>query len=157
MSWRGCRPAPRPLPSLAALTARLPVYPGSWLFARALTAVLAPQLPTDTRVALQGRHLRLRVLDLGLAFDVLWRGQRFEPADSSATPDLTVGASLHDLWLLARREEDPDSLFFSRRLTLEGDTELGLIFKNTMDAFDGAVFEHFLARLSPSKTRKAAP
>ena len=145
-----------PFPSLAGLASRLPPYPGSWLFARALGTVLAPQLPPDTRAALEGKHLRLRVADLGIGFDVAWRGQRFVPLSAGAVPDLAIGASLHDLWLLARREEDPDSLFFSRRLTLEGDTELGLIFKNTMDAFDGGVFEQFLSKLAPFIPRKEA-
>jgi predicted lipid carrier protein YhbT len=35
---------------------------------------------------------------------------------------------------LALRREDPDTLFFSRRLVLEGDTELGLVVKNALDA-----------------------
>ena len=29
-----------------------------------------------------------------------------------------------------------DTLFFSRRLSMEGDTELGLIVKNTLDALE---------------------
>jgi len=37
---------------------------------------------------------------------------------------------------LALRREDPDTLFFSRRLVLEGDTELGLALKNALDALD---------------------
>jgi hypothetical protein len=37
-------------------------------------------------------------------------------------------------------QEDPDTLFFSRRLAMEGDTELGLLIKNTLDAIDGALF-----------------
>jgi len=34
----------------------------------------------------------------------------------------------------ALRREDPDTLFFTRRLVLEGDTALGLEIKNTLDA-----------------------
>jgi predicted lipid carrier protein YhbT len=33
---------------------------------------------------------------------------------------------------------DPDTLFFSRRLTIEGDTELGLLLKNRLDALEFA-------------------
>lgn len=33
-------------------------------------------------------------------------------------------------------KEDPDSLFFQRRLRIEGDTELGLEVKNLMDSLD---------------------
>lgn len=148
MSWRQrARQAPR-LPGLPALLARLPALPGSWLLARLLNAALAPQLPADTRAALEGRPLRLRISDLGLVFDVCWRGQGFTALAPGAAADLSIGATLADLWLLARREEDPDSLFFSRRLSLEGDTELGLLFKNAMDALDLGAFDLLLRRLA---------
>ncbi len=148
MNWRQ-RNTTRPLaPSLAGLPARLPAYPGSWLFARMLNATLAPQLAADVRSALEARQLRLRVSNLGVAFDVTWRGEGFVALAPAVRPDLTIAASLQDLWLLARREEDPDSLFFSRRLCLEGDTELGLLFKNSMDAIDLGAFDLFLQRLA---------
>ena len=51
-------------------------------------------------------------------------------------PDVTLGASLADYLVMARREEDPDTLFFQRRLTIEGDTEVGLALKNLLDATD---------------------
>ena len=37
---------------------------------------------------------------------------------------------------LAMRKEYPDTLFFSRRLSMQGDTELGLLLKNTLDALE---------------------
>ena len=37
---------------------------------------------------------------------------------------------------LALRREDPDTLFFTRRLVMTGDTELGLVVKNALDAID---------------------
>lgn len=128
-------------PGLAQLLARLPALPGSWLFARALTLALAARLPPDVRVALEGRSLRLAVEDARVAFDFSWRGAGFVAQRPNASPDLTIRASASDLLRLARREEDPDTLFFSRRLALEGDTELGLLFKNTLDALDMSVFE----------------
>lgn len=148
MTWRARGASlPRP-PSLAGLAARLPPYPGSWLFARMLNATLAPQLPQDVRSALEGRPLRLRITNLGVAFDVCWRGKGFAALTPQPAPHLCIGASLHDLWLMARREEDPDSLFFSRRLILEGDTELGLLFKNSIDALDLGAFDQFLRRVA---------
>lgn len=122
-----------------------------------LNAALAPQLPAATRAGLEGRRLQLRVSDLGLAFDVSWRAGAFSASPRGLKPELAIAASLHDLWLLARREEDPDSLFFRRRLILEGDTELGLLLKNALDAFELGAFDLFLRRVtrftrpSPSK------
>jgi predicted lipid carrier protein YhbT len=137
----GARALPRVPEPLARVLGALPKRPGSWLFAHGLTLALSAQLPGDVKTALEGRPLRLRVLDAGLQFDFLWRQGRFQ-ALAPRTPDLTIGATLADLALLARREEDPDTLFFQRRLQLEGDTELGLLFKNTLDALD-------LSRLRP--------
>lgn len=148
MNWRQRAPLAPSVPSISALLSRLPAFPGSWLFARLLNATLAPQLLADTRAGLQGKRLRLRITDLGLAFDVSWRGKGFAALAPGASADLAIAASLPDLWLLARREEDPDSLFFSRRLSLEGDTELGLLFKNAIDAFDLGTFDVFLRRLA---------
>ena len=34
------------------------------------------------------------------------------------------------------RQEDPDTLFFHRRLSIEGDTELGLLVKNLLDRIE---------------------
>jgi predicted lipid carrier protein YhbT len=47
-----------------------------------------------------------------------------------------ISATTRDYLALALREEDPDTLFFSRRLLMEGDTDLGLLVKNTLDAVD---------------------
>jgi predicted lipid carrier protein YhbT len=33
-----------------------------------------------------------------------------------------------------RGDDDPDRLFFERVLVMEGDTEMGLVLKNTLDA-----------------------
>ena len=44
------------------------------------------------------------------------------------------GERVHKIALACR--EDPDTLFFSRRLVSEGDIELGLIVKNLLDAID---------------------
>ncbi|WP_305856826.1 ubiquinone anaerobic biosynthesis accessory factor UbiT [Balneatrix alpica] len=37
---------------------------------------------------------------------------------------------------MVTRQEDPDTLFFQRKLVIEGDTELGLAVKNMLDSLD---------------------
>lgn len=127
----------------------LPVYPGSLLFASGLNLTLADSLPADVKQALSGRKLRIHVSDAQLSFDFQLQGSRFVACNSSATPELIISASAHDFLLLARRQEDPDTLFFSRRLSMEGDTELGLLVKNTLDAIELPVFE--LGKLAPAR------
>jgi predicted lipid carrier protein YhbT len=128
--------------------ARLPAFPGSLLFVAGLNLMIAPQLPADVRHALEGRTVRIWVRDLGLRFDMSWRSAHFEALARVASPDLAIGASARDFMLMAQRREDPDTLFFSRRLIMEGDTELGLMVKNTIDAIDLALLDP--ARLVPA-------
>ncbi len=126
-------------PLFATLGKRLPAYPGSLLCVAALNLVLRPHLPGDVRDGLAGRHLRVRVSDAGVAFDFTWRGDGFAAVGGpgpGGVPDLEIAANARDFMALARREQDPDTLFFARRLSMEGDTELGLLVKNTLDAID---------------------
>lgn len=136
---------PKPLGNLLS---HLPAYPGSVLFVTALNLALAKNLAPDVRQMLTGKKLRLRVTDAQLAFDFEWRNERFTACQNGGTADLTISASAHDFVLLARRQEDPDTLFFSRRLAMEGDTELGLLVKNTIDAIELPVFN--LEQLKPA-------
>ena len=130
---------PRPI---AALLERLPPFPGSMLLTAALNAVLASQLPTDVAQLMTGRSFRIHVRDARLSFDFSFDGTRFTPLPRQAQPDLVISASGPDFLRIARRQEDPDTLFFHRRLSMEGDTELGLIVKNTLDALELPVL-HF--------------
>jgi predicted lipid carrier protein YhbT len=121
-------------PQLANLVTRLPAAPPSQVFSMAANRLLWPALQTLDWQALLGRRYAIRVKDIGLSlcFTVTPRG--FSP--DNGTPDLTISATARDFLLLLSRREDPDTLFFSRRLVSEGDTELGLIVKNLLDALD---------------------
>lgn len=137
-----------PIPG-AKLLSLLPAYPGSLLFATGLNFALAKHLPTDAQQLLLGKKLRIKVTDAQLAFDFQWMHNGFSACRNGGETDLTIAASAHDFLLLAQRKEDPDTLFFSRRLVMEGDTELGLLVKNTIDAIDFPVFD--LERLAPHR------
>jgi len=134
---------------MAMLLSKLPAFPGSWLFVQGMNLALTRHLPDDVRQTLEGKKLRLRIDDAGLAFDFQWQGGAFVACAPHAETDLIIGATAHDFLLLAQRTEDPDTLFFSRRLIIEGDTELGLLFKNTLDAIDTSAFDP--AQLSPQR------
>ena len=127
----------------------LPGYPGTLLFVTGLNLIVAQHLPPDVRHQLAGKSLRIRVTDAQLVFDFAWRQSRFAPCRHAGEPDLTIAASLRDFLLLAQRKEDPDTLFFSRRLAMQGDTELGLLIKNTLDGIDAALLDP--ARFGPTQ------
>lgn len=146
---------------LSRVLGMLPRRPGSQLFVTGLNLALAPHLPIDTCAMLEGRSLRIAVADAGLCFDYTWRSSAFRAAThGSQTPDLTIRADLRDFYQLLQRGEDPDTLFFSRRLVMEGDTELGLLVKNTLDSLDMEVLKpgKVLARLlAAPHTRLRSP
>ena len=128
-------------PVLGKLLERLPAYPGSLMFATGLNLTLAKHLSDDVTQMLQGKRLRLHVTDMHWKFDFVWRNGRFIACAPQQRTDLCLSASAYDFLQLARRQEDPDTLFFNRRLTMEGDTELGLLVKNTIDAMELPVFD----------------
>lgn len=134
---------------LAKLFKRLPTQPPTWALTTALNLALDRILPRDTLQPLTGHHLQMRVIDAGLQLDFTLGERNFHrfQAAPDAKPDLIIAATVRDFIALALREEDPDTLFFSRRLRLEGDTDLGLLVKNTLDAVDwSGILERFRLR-----------
>ncbi|MBI1943986.1 MAG: SCP2 sterol-binding domain-containing protein [Betaproteobacteria bacterium] len=96
-------------------------------------------LPIPWRLAarlasLQGRVLRLELKEIGFGPQFTLGAFGLKPAFGK--PDVTIRASVADYLALALRREDPDTLFFSRRLVIEGETELGLVVKNALDSAD---------------------
>lgn len=84
---------------------------------------------------LDARHLRLQVTDAGCAWRFSLRGGRLSVlADGPA--EVSIRGDLGAFAILAGRRADPDTLFFQRRLLIEGDTELGLAIKNLLDSLD---------------------
>lgn len=158
-------PPPFSLPQpVGAVLGRLPAWPGSLLLVTGINLVLARHLPQDVKNILRGRGLALRVRDAQLGFDFRWDGQRFAPSRPQAEPDLVISANAQDFVLLAQRRQDPDTLFFNRRLVMEGDTELGLVVKNALDALELPVLDprHWspravLSRHAPALAERLPP
>jgi len=129
---------PLPVP-VSRLITHLPQYPAALIFIGGLNRLLKPRLPEALLGALMSRHIRLRVLDAGVSIDFMYLPGGFyalRRAAASATADLVITAKTQDFLSLALRREDADSLFFNRRLLIEGDTELAVLLKNTLDTID---------------------
>jgi predicted lipid carrier protein YhbT len=122
--------------TLARVGARLPQLPPTLALVGGLNLALDRILPREPLEPLTGKRLLLKVTDAGLALRFTLTPRGFRPLFDSRQPDLTISATTRDYLALALREEDPDTLFFSRRLLMEGETDLGLLVKNTLDAVD---------------------
>jgi predicted lipid carrier protein YhbT len=127
-------PLPAPPEPLRRLIERLPVQPPSLLLALVLNRVLLPRLDGAAREALAGQAVEVAVTDFGVRCRLALGPAGFAPAPASGAPRLRVAAPAQAFWKLAAGEEDADTLFFERVLLMEGDTEYGLLLKNTLDA-----------------------
>jgi predicted lipid carrier protein YhbT len=126
--------------------ARLPQLPPTLLLVSALNLALDRILPRVRLQPLIGKRLLIAVTDAGLNLRFSMTQSGFVASRERCQPDLTISAATRDYLALVLREEDPDTLFFSRRLLMEGDTDLGLLVKNTLDAVEPPD----LAELSPA-------
>jgi predicted lipid carrier protein YhbT len=135
--------------SLALLGAKLPQLPPTLALIGGLNLALGRMIPREPLDPLIGKRFAIRVLDAGLTLRFAYGARGFRPIFDSAKADLTISAKSRDFIALAAREEDPDTLFFSRRLLMEGDTDLGLLVKNTLDGIELPHFDP--ARLAPAE------
>ena len=112
----------------------LPPQPPSFALARLLDRVLLPRLDSQTRAAWSGRVVQLDLDDLGMRLRLRLDASGFRAAPAGVPPAVTVRSTSAALWRLVRGIDDADRLFFERALVMEGDTEFGLMLKNTLDA-----------------------
>ena len=127
---------------IASLGQKLPQWPHALALTAGLNAVVKMKLlAEDSLNLLEGRTFLIDVLDTGGRAAFTFRNGLFRPLFSTPeTPDLAFRANLSAFLQLAARQEDPDTLFFNRELSIEGDTELGLIVKNMLDAMEWPSF-----------------
>jgi predicted lipid carrier protein YhbT len=134
---------------VSAIGKQLPQWPHALALTTALNAAVKMRLlPQDSLELLEGRRFLVDVLDSGSHAAFSYRGGLFRPlfarqgAAEPAAFDLVFRANLSAFLQLVARQEDPDTLFFNRELSIEGDTELGLVVKNMLDAVDWPKLPH---------------
>lgn len=137
-----------PKPFSAAMSL-LPQYPHALVFTQAVNLALRKKLLDEVWQPLYGKQVCIRIKDAGVSLHFTLSPSGLIARRASSQADLTISASAQDFLLLALRKEDPDTLFFSRRLVMEGDTELGLLVKNTLDGMETP--ELNLSRLLPGQ------
>lgn len=117
---------------------RLPQWPHSLGLVGGLNGLLRLKLlDPEALEPLTGRVFAVLMEDTGAQARFTFDGVRFVPLFATdLAPDLCFRATLSAYLQLLARQEDPDTLFFQRRLVIEGDTELGLLVKNLLDAVE---------------------
>jgi predicted lipid carrier protein YhbT len=101
-----------------------------------LNRLLAQPIAEGRLDFLQGRVVVLRVRDLGIELRLALAAGRLVECPCGVEAGLTLAGDAYDFLRLAARREDPDTLFFQRRLAMTGDAALGLRVKNLLDELD---------------------
>ncbi|ROV54859.1 ubiquinone anaerobic biosynthesis accessory factor UbiT [Neisseria chenwenguii] len=128
---------------LGKIIGRLPASPPRLVLVTALNTMLRRGLLPAEMDYFNGRKFEIDVLDAGLKIRFSADTEKFLNQDFSGQPDLRLAANGIDFMRMIAREEDPDTLFFNRKLQIEGDTELGLVTKNLLDGVDWAALKPF--------------
>ena len=147
-------PLPPPGASLQELL-RIPgrlLPPGfhSQVLSLLLNRALQESLRNGELWFLENRVLQVEVTDLALDYRLTLESGRLAAASAGRTPDVRFGGAAREFLSLALNREDPDTLFFQRRLQLEGDTELGLEVKNFLYSLEGGLLPTPLQRAAGS-------
>jgi predicted lipid carrier protein YhbT len=115
------------------------------LLALSINHLLRGQILSSRLPELEGKRFRVCAHDVPIALTFEISAGKVVP--TTLTPDVTFRARWVDFIALAKREEDPDTLFFQRHLSVEGETETGLHLKNLLDGWEYDVPAHVSAVL----------
>ncbi|WP_432453684.1 MULTISPECIES: ubiquinone anaerobic biosynthesis accessory factor UbiT [unclassified Agarivorans] len=119
---------------------------------KALALAFAEAIEEGDLDFLLQRWLKLEVTDLNASWFVTFQQGKLRVQANAPQIDVSFSGQLNEFVLLMGRQEDPDTLFFQRRLKIEGDTELGLELKNLLDNLD---FDSLPAWLSEGLKKSA--
>ncbi len=115
----------------------IPFFLQRFTLQRSLNQVFAQAMQDGLFDILEQRWMRLQVNDLNLSWCLSKDPYSNRLLIKDRAPvEVTISGNWREFLLLASRQEDPDSLFFRRRLQIDGDTELGLAVKNMIDSLD---------------------
>ncbi|WP_157420035.1 ubiquinone anaerobic biosynthesis accessory factor UbiT [Oceanisphaera avium] len=89
---------------------------------------------------MEQKWVRVKVQDLNVHFSISVVNHHQQPSlkvqPHLTEADVALAGDMEDLMLLMTQQVDPDTLFFRRKLSLSGDTELGLQLKNFLDTIE---------------------
>ncbi|WP_417567514.1 ubiquinone anaerobic biosynthesis accessory factor UbiT [Marinobacter sp.] len=125
---------PSPAPVLGAIDRRIPVSLKQLTAEAPLNRLFEHAIRDGEFDDFEGRRIRLEANGGQPGITIgFWAG-RLRVIDGPG--EVTIRGSLAAFKTLAERRQDPDQLFFQRRLIIEGDTELGLGLKNLLDSLE---------------------
>ena len=147
-------------PALSALQLLLNIVPESFhgrVTAMTCNHLLKGQTISRRLEALEGKHLWLTITDSDTCLPFHFHNGHLRYDTCRDKPDIHIKGELKYFLQLAMRNEDADTLFFARQLSMEGNTEDGLLLKNFLDAMEFDTEAHLQAWLGAFVARRALP
>ncbi len=147
-------------PALSALQLLLNIVPESLhgrVTAMTCNHLLKGQTISRRLEALEGKHLWLTITDSDTCLPLHFHNGHLRYDTCRDKPDIHIKGELKYFLQLAMRNEDADTLFFARQLSMEGNTEDGLLLKNFLDAMEFDTEAHLQAWLGAFVARRALP
>lgn len=140
------------------LAAHMPFFLQRFALQRSLNQVFAQAMQDGLFDILEQRWMRLQVNDLNLSWCISKEQNNNRLLIQDHAPvEVTISGNWREFLLLASRQEDPDTLFFRRRLQIDGDTELGLAVKNMIDSLDSDDLPNWLWQTIETLGKQAMP
>lgn len=133
--------------NLPQLAAALPPLLVAQVASRVLNDILRPALKLGALAELEGRWLAIDCTDLPYPLRMSRAGPRLLVRANRGPIDASIRGDMTAFLTLLRQDTDPDTLFFQRRLTMLGDTELALAVKNFLDTLEPQQIPAFLRYL----------
>ena len=133
----------------------MPAFIHNKLLVTTLNRMFKDEIKQGELDFLQGKIINISIEDAGIEYSFTLINDRLAAADKNDSADLILQGTVYNYLLLASRQEDTDTLFFSRRLHMQGDTELGLYVKNFLDGMD--MDSHKVSAYLESLLKKSLP
>ena len=115
-----------------------------------LNTAFAEQITEGDFEFLEGRSLQVEIIDASLFVGLSFRQNRIichHFNNRACTAEVTLSIDSLNAINLIQQQVDPDTLFFRRKLKINGDTELAHHVKNTIDTLNPEVIPVFMMKL----------
>lgn len=136
--------------NLGGIATRMPQRLNIALVQKLLNLAFAEQIREGDFEFLHRRMLQVEIRDAGLFIGLSYDHGRITCNHfkrHGCESDVTLSIETPDAIKLIQQEIDPDTLFFQRKLKINGDTNLAHHVKNTIDTLDPQVIPPMLMKL----------
>lgn len=136
--------------NLSRLATRVPQNLNRAVVEKLLNRAFKEQINEGDFDFLQNKILQVELIDAKLFVGLSFSANKIICHHFNSLPcesDVTLSIDTLNAIQLIQQEVDPDTLFFQRKLKINGDTELAHHVKNTIDTLDPTVIPGFILKL----------